>query len=69
MIEVHDPDEFTDAEICARCGFPGKDHRPPKSFAYAKSNSSSGGAHDVPISARTCNWSNPLTTCIAFCRE
>jgi len=69
MIEIRNPEEFSDEEVCARCGFPGSDHRPPKSYAYSKSNYSSGGAHEVPILARTCCWSYPLTTCIAFSRE
>jgi hypothetical protein len=69
LLELHNPADFRDDEECARCHLLGKDHRPPKSFAYSKSNYSSGGAHEVPILARTCCWSHPLTTCVAFCRE
>jgi hypothetical protein len=70
LIDITDPSGFTDDEICARCEDPGKLHRPPKSYGYAKTGSSSGNAHEVKILARTCNWGgNPLTTCIAFARK
>jgi hypothetical protein len=68
LIELHNPDDFTDEEICARCGFPGSHHRPPKTFGYAKTGASSGNSHEVPITARTCNFTDTLTTCVAFAR-
>ena len=69
LIEILDPSGFTDEEVCARCGEDGGHHRPPMTFSYAKTGASSGHSHEVPITARTCNWSHPLTTCIAFSRK
>jgi hypothetical protein len=68
LIEILDPDGFRDDEICARCGFPGSHHRPGKSFSYAKTGASSGKSHEIPITARTCNFTDTLTTCVAFCK-
>jgi len=70
LIDITDPDGFTDEEICARCGDDGSYHRPPKTYSYAKTGGSSGKSHEVPITARTCNWGgSPLTTCHCFARE
>jgi hypothetical protein len=69
LIEIVDPKTFTDEEICARCGQAGSYHRPPATYSYAKTGASSGNSREVPITARTCNWSHPLTTCVAFARE
>lgn len=67
-LEILDPAGFRDDEICARCKFPGSHHRPPATFSYAKTGGSSGKARELPIEARTCNWTDTMTTCPAFCR-
>jgi hypothetical protein len=69
LVDLTDPAAFTDQELCARCGLPGSDHRPPASYTDSKSGASSGKAHKIQIHARTCCWAHPLTTCIAFARE
>jgi hypothetical protein len=68
LVDITDPAGFEDDERCARCKSKGSYHRPPKTFSYAKTGGSSGKSKEIPITARTCNWSEPLTNCIAFAR-
>jgi hypothetical protein len=52
---------------CKKCLHPEKDHRPPKTWFYIKTQASSGGfAKLCMILAPTCCWSNPLCSCTEF---